>query len=300
MFCKKCGAQVDDCFKFCSICGAELNENGNINGNENVNTGFAEVITKAFSSNLFLVIAILLSVEAGFSLLFGSLPVVQLAAMIIMWFMYSAAKRDDGLTKLGGYFKGMRIITTVEWVLNWVAFGVLAVTSVLLIISFTTVQFGVMPIDKLMESAGASLVEIEYLLSTLGISASEIIDLDFILIIITVVFAVMAVLIALYNIFYVRYLRKCANSFEVSATNGTNNFECLSTVKNWLMVLGVLTAVGVLGASGISLVITVASAARMIMLSIWLGGLEKELAQVKTNSFECEPEVTNNDLDNVE
>lgn len=298
MFCKKCGAQVDDCFKFCSICGAELSESGN--GNGKVNPGFAEVITKAFSSNLFLVIAILLSVEAGFSLLFGSLPVVQLAAMIIMWFMYSAAKLDDGLTKLGGYFKGMRIVTTVEWVLNWVAFGILAVASVLLIISFSTVQFGVMPIDKLMESAGASLVEIDYLLSTLGISASQIIDLDFILIIITVVLAVMAVWIAIYNIFYVRNLRKCAKSFEASATNGTNNLECLSAVKNWLMVLGILTAVGVLGASGISFVVTASSAARMIVLSVWLGGLEKKLAQVKTNSFECEPEVTNNDLDNVE
>lgn len=299
MFCKKCGAQVDDCFKYCSICGAELNENGNENANRN--NGFAEVITKAFSSNLFLVIAILLSVEAGFSLLFGSLPVVQLAAMIIMWFMYSAAKRDDGLTKLGDYFKGMRIITTVEWVLNWVVCGILAVTSVLLIIGLSTVQFGVMPIDKLMESAGASLVEIDYhLLSTLGISASQIIDLDFILIIITVVFAVMAVWIAIYNIFYVRNLRKCAKSFEASATNGTNNLECLSTVKNWLMVLGVLTAVGVLGASGISFIITAASAVRMIVLSVWLGGLEKTIAQVKTNSFECEPEVTNNDLDNVE
>ncbi len=298
MFCKKCGAQVDDCFKFCSICGAELNENGN--GNGNGNTGFAEVITKAFSSNLFLVIAILLSVEAGFSLLFGSLPVVQLAAMIIMWFMYSAAKSDDGLTKLGGYFKGMRVITTVEWVLNWVACGILAVTSVWLIISLSTVQFGVMPIDKLMESAGASLVEIEYLLSTLGISSSEMIDLGFILVFVTVILALAAVWIAIYNIFYVRYLRKCAKSFEASATNGTNNLECLSTVKNWLMVLGVLTAVGVLGASGISFVITAASAARMIVLSVWLGGLEKKLAQVKANSFECEPEVTNNDLNNVE
>lgn len=290
MFCKKCGAQVDDCFKFCSICGAELNENGN----GNVNAGFAEVITKAFSSNLFLVIAILLSVEAGFSLLFGSLPVVQLAAMIIMWFMYSAAKRDDGLAKLGGYFKGMRIITTVEWVLNWVAFGILAVTSVLLTIGLSTVQFGVMPIDKLMESAGASLVEIDYLLSTLGISASQIIDFDFILIIITVVLAVMAVLIALYNIFYVRYLRKCAKSFEASAVNGTNNLQCLSAVKNWLMVLGVISAIGVLGTSGMSLVVAAASAGRMIVLSVWLGGLEKTIAQAKVNSFECEPEVTNN------
>ena len=194
----------------------------------------------------------------------------------------------------------MRVITTVEWVLNWVVCGILAVTSVLLIIGLSTVQFGVMPIDKLMESAGASLVEIDYLLSTLGIPASQIIDLDFILIIITVVLAVMAVWIALYNIFYVRNLRKCAKSFEVSATNGTNNLECLSTVKNWLMVLGILTAVGVLGASGISFVITAASAGRMIVLSVWLGGLEKTIAQAKVNSFECEPEVTNNDLDNAE
>ncbi len=295
MFCKKCGAQVDDCFKFCSVCGAELDESGNVKSN----TGVVETITKAFSSNLFLVFAILLSVEAGGSLLFGSLPVIQLAAMIIVWLLYSAAKRDDGLTKLGGYFKGMRIITTVEWVLNWVAFGVLAVTSILLIIGLSVVQFDVMPIDKFMESAGASLVEIDYLLSTLGISANQIIDLNFILIIVTVILAVAAVWIAIYNIFYVRALRKCAKSFEASATNGTNNLECLSTVKNWLMVLGVISAIGVLGASGISLAITAASAARMIVLSVWLGGLEKKLAQVKANSFECESDITNNDVNNA-
>lgn len=102
MYCKNCGCQNDDSINFCQNCGVELQESAPIhsfNGEEpdlkpnekssprtaTEDTPLLAIVRKHFTSNLFLIIAVLFTVSAGISLLSGlSAPLNKTAVLSII------------------------------------------------------------------------------------------------------------------------------------------------------------------------------------------------------------------------
>ncbi len=304
MYCSNCGRRLDDGYSFCPDCGTPVSSytpaasvaepkpeqeatpiRAEILNGESVDNSASAVDTtvptagndcfvwnilrEAFSSKLFLAACILMSVQLLLSLAIpnGSLNVFAVLGTVSMWILYSNAVKNREITRFVGPVKTLKIIAKIEYVLMWVLIGAFVVLAIVCLASPDV-------INELINNP-----EISVMFGTESIDIglmSENIMIFRIAIAVGLIFA--CVLLALYNIFYVRNLTKCAESFELTAQNNSLLLNKLGTVKAWLMVIGVCGAFSAFvefPTSFNAAAVNGLSAATMIVLSIWLGKLQK-------------------------
>ncbi len=250
MVCKNCNTEVQNGEKFCPTCGAFLEQQEQ----QQYNPTGAEVppqyqpdyadpqesefvfgmLKQECSSKLFLALCILASVGPVMTLLSMGLSGIISAAIpailaISCWVMYVSATQNKDITGFINPLKTINVVATVEWVINWVAVGLVGLVAVIFFIGAGALD-GMMDMvmDGFEDAFGGMITTdmFEGMFAVLGI-----------------IMLLVAGLIAVINIFYYGNLRKCTASFKDSAIYGRFMVAKVGTVKTWLMVMGVISAI---------------------------------------------------------
>lgn len=214
----------------------------------------ADTLIQAFSTKGFLAICVLLSVGVGAKLLSGGgLDVIGILFVIGLWLARSAASSGNirGLSAPLSMFKGLNLTNII---LNWIGFGFLIMFSIILCI-YGVVLLNVPPltnaeIHKIAEESFSNMEVVFPGTDMLIADAMEAI-FEFMfaggLFVFAAIFAVIAAIILLLNVSCYRYIYRCSKSVANSFKSGIANYEKINAASNWLMVLGILQAVGTLG-----------------------------------------------------
>ena len=261
--CERCGMIYDETIGNCPNC-SRLNS-------ENQNGGAAWPVLKSwFSSNLMLVIAILITVSVGLGIFAGSYNILGILITIGLWMAYASAKSEDsrmnptGLKIISGTLKATVIIFHVLAGLLFVLGIICLAARDYLLYNFVT--FG----DLFATGITGSIADMDGLMYLLGNIAG-----DTLFTILAVVIFVAAICIEIENIFFMRNAHKLAKSLCLSADTGVMNIAKSSTVRIWMLVLGILECIGVISviASGggfADIVSTACGAALYIVGSVWI------------------------------
>lgn len=247
MVCKNCQTEVQNGEKFCPTCGAFLeqqNQEGYVPQGQNVppqnQPGYVNPEESAFvygmfkqecSSKLFLALCVLASVNPVLTILSAGLSgivnaVIPALFAISAWMMYLAATQNNDATGFVNPLKIISVVTTVQWVLNWVLVGLFALVGVLFLAGSDSLN-GYM--DEFLYSYGFGLSDLfSDMIAVAG-----------------VIFFILAGVYAVLNVFYFGNLRKCTASFRDSAIFGRFMVQKVGAIKTWFMVVGVLSAISV-------------------------------------------------------
>ena len=273
MFCEKCGARVPDDCTFCTMCGHNIQQSAQPQYSAPVGDTAApsqdapvrrqvlEFIMGILDDNLFFAICILLSVTVGLKLLAGAIDVLNGLALIFLWIIYSQGRKN--IVDVGK----MRCVSGVVYanvVISYVACGLLALSAVLVIL-----------MGDIGEEA-LDLLELEMF--------GEEIFADFAGIFMAV-FGVVMLAIAL-GIFLFTYfgwskIHKFVKSLYVSGECDCFTIVNWDSARVWLMVLGILAAVGALsGENFLAIAAGGCEAATMIVGSVLIKRHFSELPNI--------------------
>ena len=251
MFCKNCGSPVDDGAKFCKNCGGKIAEAEDVKAEEPVTEEVkvepaAITVSEPVSSNpvkakleeilsgqIFLILAVLLSVSAVFSLAVGSFNVITVLFVIFTWLAFAAAKKNDlqpsHIRNVSGTFFAVEILL-------WVAvglFGVLAITVLALGSSF-----GARFASILNQYSGTHLNIPSFAYGGAAVSV----------IIFVALLVVIAVIIVM-NLGYIT-IHKFFRSLYQSLDSGVASLEKAKAASGWCLALGIISGIGALGSLG--------------------------------------------------
>jgi hypothetical protein len=211
--------------------------------------------------------AILLTASVAFGIFASSYDIIGILVAVGLWMAYTNAKSPDprmsptGLKIVSGSIKASVIVLHVFAGLM-ALLGILCIVAGSYIVSFAE--------DLVTFSVSGSLGDMDGLTYLLGKAAGN------------AVFAVLAIMmfviaagIEAVNIFFVRNAHKLSKSICVSAETGIMNIAKSSTVRIWLLVLGIINCVGTVGniAAGsefVSVVSSACGAALFIVGSVWI------------------------------
>ena len=281
MFCKNCGAQLNDGAAFCTSCGAQTNaqtEQPEASA-QPVNNAqpeqpfqptmpvqeaaqFGAVSTMlgrfsaVFSDTLFLVICILVSANAAFTLLCGASNLVGLVPgvlfTIFLWLTYVGAKKGEISGKYMRYTSGT---VFALYIVGWVCAGAFALLALISLVS------GGLLSSILSEFGGDLYYEFGALFSG-GIG-----------VLLAILFLVIGAAIAVLNYFGVLTLHKLAKSMYMSVESGVEQLEKVDSAKTWMLVFGIVYGIGALGSVGDikSFLAEGSLAAAYIVAYVWLG-----------------------------
>lgn len=265
MFCPNCGAQVEENAVCCPYCGVQVGGANPQTGGQNytqaqpVMTPAAGLFTQIFSSKMFMIICMLASVSVGASIISKSFPIIEGLFIIAGWMLYSAAKKSN----VPGYGTSLRMmsgLSTAVWVLNWIAVGSCALLGVIFLFS-----------GSVLESAMNILQESGWMFNL----SSSLINLGSILI--GLILIVAAGVITVLNIYAYGNFRICAKSFVSSYMTGQVMIDKLSTVKTWLLVLGIINGLSALSSITVGFFAFIGSgcsAAVYFCVYIWINELD--------------------------
>lgn len=234
-------------------------------------------LQRIFSSPLFLTLCIMISVLVCVELAFSNVNVLTILLTIGMWISYSKARDGEklgtGAVMVSGTLKAMKIIL-------WVSTGILffsGIVTVLLSDWFVSdaediIDAYLPEIMFSLESVGITDLEIESEIfellesfEAMGISSFEVISI--VVTVAGIIIAAVALVMVLINVFYFRKLHLCAKSICEYEKGNTEELLCVKAVGNWLMVFGVLSAVGAVLSLGESVLITEALTAAIYILA---------------------------------
>lgn len=277
MFCKNCGAQLNDGAAFCTSCGAQTNaqtEQPEASA-QPVNNAqpeqpfqptmpvqeaaqFGAVSTMlgrfsaVFSDTLFLVICILVSANAAFSLFSGSINVLSVLFTIFLWLTYVGAKKGEISGKYMRYTSGTVFAT---YVVGWVVAGVCALGALISLASGGLIASILSEISSDYSYALGSLFS-----GGIGVLAA-------------IIFLIVGAAIAVLNYFGVLTMHKLAKSMYMSVESGVEQLEKVDSAKTWMLVFGIVYGIGALGSVGDikSFLAEGSLAAAYIVAYVWLG-----------------------------
>lgn len=269
MFCKNCGAPVDDGAKFCKNCGSQVTEE--VKAEEPVTEEVkvepaAVIVSEPVSSNpvkakleeilsgqMFLILAVLLSVSAVFSLAAGSFNVITILFVIFTWLAFAAAKKNDlhtsHIRNISGTFCAVKVIM---WVLVG-CFGVLAIA----VLAFGS-YFGANLASILNQYSGTSLNISSWAYGGAAVS-----------VIIFVALLVAAAVIIVMNIGYIT-IHKFFKSLYQSLDSGVATLEKAKAASGWCLALGIISGIGALGSLGVSASSFVSFIASGSVAAVWI------------------------------
>ena len=233
---------------------------------------------KIFSHPLFLVASILATISLAFSVEmsveYGAAGnIFKLLFVIGMWLAYVKAK--SGSVPLGG-MKLFGGALNVYYILRYVACGMLfAAGGIMIFVNFTfgftfetlfeqLTKFGVHDVEQMgIYQWYAEMVE---RVSEVGLTVEVVINAIFVGIAASLMFA--AIVMFIINVIFTRRERDFVRSMCQNAQNGENEIVAANIVRIWLLVIGIIVAVGAVFSQ--SLLAGGTYAAYLICLSVWI------------------------------
>jgi len=220
---------------------------------------------KIFSRPLYLAVCILVTIITAINFIAHGFDLLSLLFMIAGWVTYGKAKKNESPISGVKFTRGVLI---AQYVLNYIAGGMLILAGIgLVTLHFTTGFTFREVIDEAMNKisvygignipVAGDYIE-DYLayfaevyqrameeISAVGISESALHGIIFISV--SMCLALAGAVVLLFNVLYTRILVVFAGSICKNAEDPSVDVVKAKAVKNWLMVMGVLTAVGILG-----------------------------------------------------
>ena len=236
MKCNKCGFESERDFEYCMNCGAASRDNNAVPVEAVSLNPAADRIMSALKDNGFLVLCILMSISCLMSLS-GGLPLINILLTIFLWLTYADAQKgfanEKHLQCVSGTVYASYIVTNVASIILIVC-GVLL--GVVLEMLAGTAEF----VEGFNEAIS------QYDLGEFVFSYEDIPQafMGLVGVLIGVVFAVIGAIAMVINILGMRKIHRFAKSVYQGIMCQNPNFENPRAAKNWLMVLGVLSAIG--------------------------------------------------------
>lgn len=249
MFCKNCGAPVDDGAKFCKNCGGKVAEE--VKAEEPVTEEVkvepaAVTVTETVSSNpvktkleeilsgsMFLTLAILISASALFSLAAKKINLITILFTVFAWMAYAAAKKNalqtSHMRNISGMFCAVKVLI-------WVGVGCLGFLGILTLIFGSAI--GTSLINALNRVSGSSLNLVYAAYGSATISV----------IIFVAILLVIAMLIVM-NLGFIT-MHKFFKSLYQSLDSGVYSLEKAKAASSWSLVFGIFSGIGALGSLG--------------------------------------------------
>ncbi len=267
MICKNCNHQCADTDVFCTYCGATLEKETAAPASEAfaasepvisqpvISDEVNPIVQKwqqIFSHNLFLVMAILVSCSAVFSLLSGSINVISILFTIFFWILFASAKKNEVSAKQIRWVSGT---IYAQKIINWVLVGLLGFCAIISIFS-TSLLSSILSFGNFSEFG-----EAYSFVAGIGAAAFGVI--------IAIALLIAAAFIIVVNLLYFTPAHLIANSLY----NGFIDVNRLHTVKTWSLVLGILSGVSALftiGGGFCSFIASASGAAAYIIAYVWI------------------------------
>lgn len=254
MKCVHCGFENEQEVAFCVKCGASAQATAPVSEHT-----VASKVLSALKNDLFLVICILVSASAAFSLANEQLPLLTILATIFLWIVYAKARKDaaDGET-----LRCLSGTIFAHYVVMYVVVGCFVLAALLFLLVFALVSDSAGLIEEIINEFG--VMEAEYIdLIELFLSLSGLVAF--------LIFALLAVPVFLLNFFGMRKIHGFVKSVYQSVQYNVPAFQHIKAAQTWLMVFGILSAISActaLSASVASALSGGCSAAAMIVASI--------------------------------
>ena len=258
MKCNVCGFENQPGNAFCTSCGAALEVEPSLTNDipESTPNPAALRLNSVISSSLFTAICILLSVSFGAGLLVGSFSIITLLAMIFCWLIFAASKKGavdaNQMRNLSGTIYA-------QYIINYIVSGLFVFCGVIMAAVFSTISPSDLleEFDVLLNGSTANLD----LISNLLFSLSGVFFL--------VLFVFIAAIFIVVNVLAIRKIHRFVKSAYTSVLSGAEIYEFVNGAKNWLLVLGILSAIStcftLLSGEFLSAISTGASAAALIV-----------------------------------
>lgn len=193
------------------------------------------LINKLLTSSTFFALCVVYTVISAIDIVSSSgVDLVSVLVVVFMWILRDSAFKQKPPTDIVKSFKVLNVVTTVCYVLVWVAVGLVTLVAFITLVSADFLS-SVSLFDDVAYGVEAEIIE-------LFLSGASWLVIFMIII---------AVLLALYNVYFIGNCRKCAESFVRSCETGYSMFEKMDTVKKWFKTLGIINiaiaAISVIG-----------------------------------------------------
>ena len=222
-------------------------------------------LRRAFYSPLFLTLCILVSVVTFFELMAGSINPIYILVTIGSWLVYASALRGgrldhSGLAIISGTAKAMKILCIVLAIILLVCTAVVIVTGIFSVTTFSieydteiTVRqfFDMLQNELINENPTLDLNAIGFYefrdaiierTDNAKFSISGVILASFV--ISSVVMAVVGALLLVMGLTFYKTLHTFHKSVCLNAQNGLSGIKKANSLRVWLMVIGILSAIG--------------------------------------------------------
>lgn len=272
MNCPHCGNPVSEAESFCSVCGApqaaQQPQPPVQQPQQPVGLTLRQLLARLFTEPLFLTMCILESVSVAAAILlngifsFGNIVthVPGVLFVIFLWMLYAQSRKGDADPKSMRYISGTCFAV---YIVNWVSAGALMLGG-LLLCAVGGALSGFM--DTVMDAVLGSVSGINAALDAFKLTGTALFVVLGIIVILT------GVVTMLLNIFGYRNIHRFAQSVYRSAESGVWQPVQLKAAHTWLMVYGILQALGALSSLGSlsGLLGGGCGAAALIVASLWL------------------------------
>lgn len=230
MKCVKCGFESAEEFKYCSNCGAAVEDDTSPETRPEINP-VAERFLTIFNDKLFITICILMTISCAFGIFSGDLNVINILIAIFLWLTYSKARKGvvsvEHLRCVSGSVYANYIIVNV-------VSGILIVCGFILSVAGSLLAMSGLPLDEFIDEIELSIPKYLQIQEEMYKIIGLVIGLSFI-------FA--AALLLVVNLLGQRKIHRFAKSVYQAIYTGNPYFENPNAVKNWLMFFGVCSAI---------------------------------------------------------
>ncbi len=251
MKCIYCNFEHAEPFQFCPHCGADNRYSAPVSvapvSVAPVNVA-AERILPALKDNLFLAICILISISTGFSLISGSISVINILLTIFLWLTYSKGRKN---IVDSNHLKSISGTVFASYVINFVLYGLVIFLGIIFALIFVLASANTELNEAFMEGfaeglriSGMSPYEFEAMMGDIGMgfeSFTSVIGWVFFL-----VFTIVGTVGIIINALSLGKIHRLAKSTYKSVESGFLALNKVNAAKNWLIVLGVFSAISAL------------------------------------------------------
>lgn len=226
MFCPKCGYQLPEQGRFCPNCGWGEQQTP-AGGGRFIN---ADTLRAAFSSQLFLIMTILVTAGAVLSLVSSSFNLFAILFSISLWLLYASATSEKAPFEPTGMKMNYGFLMAI-WIILWVCVGLLFIGGLI-----------VMFISSAIPYFFSSVPYFNIFTDYSGLTVAVSIAIGFLLILISCAMAFI-------NIFCFYNAYKFARSLYACAFSGGCAVKA-RTVRIWMLVVGIIDCLSIFTAFG--------------------------------------------------